>query len=178
MNQQLPRFRYHLDPLTSGAIINSNKVCQCCNMNRGFIYDGPTYAIQDLSQAFCPWCIADGSAARKFDAVFVDDRSLVRAQLAPEIISEVTTRTPGCRSWQTDEWLSHCGDAAAFCGDASLEEVAHMKPSEQSRFLLRYQLDQDEFGEMLESYTKGGDPGIYKFQCLHCGVALFGMDCT
>jgi uncharacterized protein CbrC (UPF0167 family) len=38
----------------------------------GYIYTGPVYAEQDLAEAFCPWCIADGLAAERFQAEFTD----------------------------------------------------------------------------------------------------------
>jgi uncharacterized protein CbrC (UPF0167 family) len=35
-----------------------------------------SYAIEELEDAFCPWCIADGSAAEQFDAEFVDPEAI------------------------------------------------------------------------------------------------------
>lgn len=178
MTEPLPQFQYHPDPVLTGMVAESNKPCVCCMRNRGFIYRGPAYATGDYEDSFCPWCIADGSAAQKFDVSFVDDHPLRQAKVSEQVVVTLTTRTPGYRSWQTDEWLCHCGDAAAYCGDASVEEVASMSPKEKSRFLKRYVLDEEEWEEIRPDYRQGGDPGIYRFQCLHCGQVLFGMDCT
>ena len=30
------------------------------------------YAVDELDEAFCPWCIANGTAAEKFEAEFTD----------------------------------------------------------------------------------------------------------
>ena len=74
MPDRLPTFRYHPEPLTSGSIVSSDLTCQCCGRARGYIYTGPVYAEEELNEALCPWCIADGSAAGRFQANFVDWR--------------------------------------------------------------------------------------------------------
>src|SRR6266480_2367057 len=66
----LPEFRYHPDPRATGVIVASEARCVACSRTRGFIYTGPVYAEQEFIDAFCPWCIADGTAARRFDAEF------------------------------------------------------------------------------------------------------------
>src|SRR5580698_1256897 len=43
MSEKLPSFRYHPDPLATGAVKPSDVVCSCCQRNRGFIYTGPVY---------------------------------------------------------------------------------------------------------------------------------------
>src|SRR5215212_4957530 len=90
----LPTFRYHPDPLATGAIQPSEEECICCGEARGFIYTGPIYAEEDLDDSFCPWCIADGSAAEKFDATFTDLDALCFAKLPREVTEEVANRTP------------------------------------------------------------------------------------
>lgn len=177
MNEEFPHFRYHPNPILTGMVVESSKVCVCCSQYRGFIYIGPVYARGDHEESLCPWCIADGSAAQKLDASFADDRPLQQAKVSDAVVKTVSRQTPGYISWQTDEWLSHCDDAAAYCGDASAQDVASMLPSEKFRFLAKYKLDEDEWEEIRPSYSAGGDPGIYKFQCIHCGEVLFGMDC-
>lgn len=70
VSMDLPKFRYHLNPLKTGSIIKSDKECESCDKVRGFIYTGSVYSIHSVDD-ICPWCIADGSAAEKFDASFV-----------------------------------------------------------------------------------------------------------
>lgn len=55
---QLPSFKYHLDPLSTGSITESESICECCEESRGYIYTGPVYAEVELVDAICPWCIA------------------------------------------------------------------------------------------------------------------------
>ena len=86
----LPAFRYHPDPIRSGSIVESGEVCRCCRQNRGYMYAGPVYAEEDLDDAICPWCIADGSAHTMFDASFVDTEAF--SEGAPESAMEEISR--------------------------------------------------------------------------------------
>ena len=65
MSEQLPRFRYHPNPLATGAVKASDAICVCCGLSHGHIYGGPVYAVTVLDDSLCPWCIADGSASAK-----------------------------------------------------------------------------------------------------------------
>ena len=90
---------------------------------RGYIYTASVYAPGWYRDCICPWCIADGSAAEKFEAMFSDDHPLAQAGVPDAVIEEVTRRTPGFNSWQQEEWLSCCGDACEFHGDAPRSEL-------------------------------------------------------
>jgi uncharacterized protein CbrC (UPF0167 family) len=57
---KLPEFKYHIDPIGNNVIEESDKECVCCGEKRGYIYTGPVYAIDDLNEQICPWCIASG----------------------------------------------------------------------------------------------------------------------
>jgi uncharacterized protein CbrC (UPF0167 family) len=83
---ELPKFKYHPDPVATGAIKPSEEVCECCNRARGYVYTSTIYA-EDEIQFICPWCIADGSAAQKFDGMFSDDYPLKEAGVNEEVIS-------------------------------------------------------------------------------------------
>jgi uncharacterized protein len=123
MSEPLPYFRYHPDPIRTGAIVANDKVCMCYDRVRGFIYVDPVYSTNDLDESLCPWCIADGSEATKLDASFADSYPLQRAGIPKEVIEEVNLRTPGYVSWQQEHWLSHCNDACEFHGDAPVADV-------------------------------------------------------
>lgn len=107
----LPVFKYHPNPLATGSVVESNTMCICCGESRGYIYTSSVYAAKELHHKICPWCIADGSAAKKFSATFVDSHPLYQAGIEESIILEVTTKTPGYDTWQQEIWLSHCSDA-------------------------------------------------------------------
>lgn len=102
MSESLPYFRYHPDPLRTGAIAPSDKACICCGRNRGYIYVGPVYSSNNLTESLCPWCIADGKAATQLDASFADSYPLFQAAIREEVIEEVSLRTPGYISWQQE----------------------------------------------------------------------------
>jgi len=178
MNEDLPYFAYHPDPLKTGAFVARQIECVCCAVQRPFAYIGPIYtARDDVDGRVCPWCIKSGLAARKLDALFMDDSVLVRAAIPQAIVEEVSIRTPGFVSWQGQTWEHHCNDAAAFLGDATPEDLASMTESELSPLLKSCRLDQDEWQEIAAEYTTGGDPSVYKFQCRQCKRRLFALDC-
>jgi len=97
----LPVFRYHPDPIASGSVVASDAQCACCGARRGFIYTGPVYCEDDLDEALCPWCIADGSAHAKFDASFADANGFSE-KVAPAVVDEIVHRTPGFNAWQQE----------------------------------------------------------------------------
>ena len=63
---ELPKFKYHPNPLATGAIAESNEVCECCEEAPGYIYKASFYSTEEV-ESICPWCIADGSAAEKYE---------------------------------------------------------------------------------------------------------------
>ena len=82
----LPTFRYHPDPIATGSVKVSDAVCRCCEQTRGYIYAASVYARDSRRDSICPWCIADGSAARKLEAMFSDDDPLAQAGVPDEVI--------------------------------------------------------------------------------------------
>ena len=100
---ELPRFKYHPDPVATGSVVESDQSCLSCGRSRGYIYQGPVYAESDLANAICPWCIADGSAHEKYDAEFVDAAGVGDygswEPVSSSIREEVSFRTPGFNGW-------------------------------------------------------------------------------
>lgn len=175
---KIPNFKYHPDPIASGVIEKSDKICRCCNAARGYIYTGPVYAIDDLDESLCPWCIASGDAAEKFGASFADAHPLAKEGIAKEIIEEITHRTPGYVSWQQEWWLSHCNDACEFLGDASEEDIAKASADTKRQWMAEYDFGEKEWEDITRGYKPKGDPAFYKFRCCHCGLVLLGWDCS
>jgi uncharacterized protein CbrC (UPF0167 family) len=173
---KLPEFRYHPDPLATGNVKPSKAVCRCCDQTREYIYAGPVYAIEDLDDEICPWCIADGSAAEKFDATFADGHPLAEAGLSDDIIEEVTRRTPGYTSWQQEVWLACCNDACEFHGDAPSVEVRALDGDDLDELLRALEWSPTDWPDVARGYEPGGDPAIYKFICRHCGRHHYGLD--
>jgi len=106
MTTALPVFVYHPFPLQTGAVKPSTDACACCGQPRGFVYTASVYGSSELRGKLCPWCIADGSAASKFELYFSDDHPLLKSGVPKEIVDEVTRRTPGYISWQQEECMS------------------------------------------------------------------------
>lgn len=170
---QLPYFRYHPDPIATGAIKESTANCNCCGQSRGYVYTSSFYCPEKID-SLCPWCIADGSAADKFDGLFCDDSPL--ADLDEKIILEVSRRTPGFDSWQQEVWLTCCNDACEFHGDLPKEEEAQMS---FDQFKLAFQdnrLTEAHFEDFKKHYSVGGSTAVYKWRCLHCGKIQYYAD--
>jgi uncharacterized protein len=175
MAEQLPSFRYHMDPIRTGSIEASNVACLSCKQARGYLYVGPAYSTHEIGELICPWCIADGSAAAKFDATFVDSWPLAKASVPRSIIEEVTKRTPGYNSWQQDEWLSHCNDACVFHGRASPVDVKSASPETVDAWKARYEKSHDDWQWVLDR-ANSRDSVLYKFICDHCQLMLLSWD--
>ena len=163
----LPAFRYHPDPVATGSFAASPGTCPWCGRDRTYVYTGPVYAYEEPDPPPCPSCIADGSFAARFDAEFTDPDAL--RGLESPIIDEVTRRTPGYSGWQQEQWLTHCGDAAAFLGPVGYAELqAHPQALEALRL--------DMGDEDVEALSRTGSPTGYLFRCRQCGVELANWD--
>ena len=171
----LPEFRYHPDPVATGMIVTTDKPCQACGQCRGFAYARPMYSRLEV-ETVCPWCIADGSAARMFDGSFVDDHSLSQAGLRSEIIEEVCLRTPGYISWQGDEWQACCGDACEFHGDETREYLQSLTQDEIAAIAERISFPFDVLMDIIPTYQAGGSPAFYRFRCRHCSAIRHHAD--
>src|SRR5262245_31850617 len=103
----LPVFKYHPDPLSSGSIKESKELCRCCGEERGCIYIRSVYAQENLDESICPWCIAEGRAHDRFDAVFIDE-AILPDELPEAVMEELAERTPGYTTWQSERWFACC----------------------------------------------------------------------
>lgn len=172
----LPKFRYHPNPVATGAIVATDDECECCGLCRGYKYSSGIYCENDV-ETVCPWCIADGSLAAKFGASLVDDHPLRGAGLSSDIVEEVTTRTPGYVSWQQDAWMSCCKDACEFHGDAPHAELQALDDAGLRQLASDSGFSVETLRDILPSYEPGGSPAFYKFVCRHCRRARFNGDC-
>jgi uncharacterized protein CbrC (UPF0167 family) len=169
--EPLPTFKYHPDPIRSGSIEQSTTECQCCGRARGYIYTGPTYAVDDLDNCLCPWCIAGGLAHKKFDAMFVDD-SIFPDDIPSNVLKEVTLRTPGYSSWQSEVWPTCCNDVTAFLAPVGITEIRADYPDleyDVTKFIVdELKIYNNEALTMLKALNRDSGPTAYIFQCLHC----------
>ena len=175
----LPQFRYHPDPLRTGSIIVSQQPCRRCEQARGYVYTGPVYSEHDLDDAICPWCIADGSAATLFDALFIDEEAL--STDAPErVYEELCRRTPGYNSWQAESWPVCCDDATALVNSAGITELRRDFPGWEGALLNYIVYEMQISGRaalnLMESLDRDAGPTAYLFECLHCRRQHFHVD--
>src|SRR5579883_2785117 len=174
----LPNFRYHPNPIATGSVKPSSSICRCCGQARGYIYTSSVYASDSLQDSICPWCIADGSAADKFDALFSDPDPLAGAGVPDEVIDEVTRHTPGYNSWQQEIWLSCCQDACEFHGDATRDELLALQGEALTRTLVAWRWRDQNWKQFVQHYQPGGNPAVYKFVCHHCRKPGYALDFT
>ena len=173
MTQPLPVFRYHPNPIATGSVVPSASTCRSCGQARGFIYTGPVYAEEELSDTLCPWCIGDGSAAEKFGAQFTDSAGVGGYgdwdAVPSSVITEVSRRTPGFSGWQQERWWTHCGDAAEFLGPAGRTELEERWADALSNLRAVSGYDDDEWKDYLAALDRASSPTAYVFRCRHCG---------
>jgi uncharacterized protein CbrC (UPF0167 family) len=167
----LPSFRYHPDPLATGSVVSSEARCAACGDARGYVYGGPVYAEEDLSDALCPWCVADGSAHRRFDATFVDSEAFSE-ESPPEVTQVICERTPGFFSWQGERWLSCCGEPAAFLGAFGIVRIRAEYPRLEGPLMMyivhELAVSGGEARRVLEALEEESAPTAFLFRCLHC----------
>jgi uncharacterized protein CbrC (UPF0167 family) len=170
----LPHFKYNPNAEKLGIIKREKTSCPVCKQTRDFVYEGPFYSTGAV-EGICPWCIKDGSAAKKYNGEFQDAASCDEVD-KPEYVEELTTRTPGYSGWQQERWLSHCGDFCAFKDYVGWKEVKDLKEEladDLNQIRSDYGLTQTE----LENYlVKNGSMQGYLFQCLHCGKHRLTVD--
>lgn len=176
MPEEFPSFRYRPFAMEDGTFVQSSEPCSGCGRDRGWRYDLAIYSVHDDLRA-CPWCIADGSFARKFDATFLEDNSLQRAGLPSDVMNEMLTRTPGYSCWQYEDWIACCGDACEFHGDAPVKELQALDDAGLQRLASASGFPLDVLREQLPDYEPRGSPAFYKFVCRHCGAVHYNGDC-
>jgi len=176
---KLPPFKYHPDPLATGSVLKSDKECRCCSKKTGYIYAGPVYAEEELAQAFCPWCISNGTAAEKFDATFTDEAVIGDGEVAvsTETEDEVSRRTPGFSGWQQERWLGCCDDAAAFLGPVGKKELQKLGTKAVTAVQEECGLEDEEWKSYFAALNRDDGPTAYVFRCLHCGDFKAYSDC-
>jgi len=184
--KNLPKFKYHPNPIETGAFkTDESKICDCCEQEADIYYDGHFYSIKNV-EYLCPDCIASGKAADKFDGEFQDylsiegispDPAVPSAFDNPEAIDEVTKRTPGYSGWQQEVWLTCCGDLCAFMGYVGWPEVERMGLADEISKDMAEEFGTDAV-ETAKKYCRNGSSlQGYLFRCLHCKKHRLHADC-
>ena len=166
-------FKYHPDPLKTGAFLNDKTVvCDCCGRETDVYYKSPFYSREKVNY-LCPECIASGKAAEKFNGEFQDSESVDKID-NEEALDELTLRTPGYHGWQQEYWLSCCNDFCAFLGYPNWDDIEEMGIAEEIENTYRDDVCMLDFDTAKEQLMRG-EQG-YLFRCLHCGKHYLYID--
>lgn len=164
----LPKFKYHPNFYKTQMAVFGEGECACCHKKTN-AYIESMYAVEDVD-CICLNCVADGSAADKFDGSFIQDADKVDN---PEAVDELFHRTPGYFSWQGENWKACCNDYCAYMSDA--DEAGFNSPSFQQQLFDGNIICETDMTpqELIKngSYIRG-----YLFQCLHCRKKYLRID--
>jgi hypothetical protein len=171
---KLPEFKFHPDPIGTGSIEESATECVCCGKARGYIYVGPVFSEEECDDSLCPWCIADGSAHEKLDAVFQDADGIGGYgewdEPSAQAVEEITCRTPGYIALQEAQWWTHCGEAAQYIGAAGHDELAAAGPHAiEAVRRSAGSVSAADWEGIYRALEREGSPTAYLFKCSTCG---------
>jgi uncharacterized protein CbrC (UPF0167 family) len=173
--EPLPAFRYYRDPGADETIEESPVECSACGRARGFVVTSTAYGVDVPDEAqFCPWCVADGSAHRRYGVTFNE----VEAGASQEATDEVAQRTPGILTWQDWDWPTHCGDVGVYLGQPTGDELRANREAYDALLadIRRFEWGRDE--DFVHDFVDGlgGGHVAYLFECPRCRKQLVRWD--
>jgi len=118
MEESLPVFKYHPDPITTRSIVKKNGICPLCKRQREYFYIGRYKLYKGPQNEYfqiCPWCLSEGKAEEVAHCNFSSECSF-DGNVSSKSAEEVAFRTPGFSTWQEKIWLTHCNEPCAFIG--------------------------------------------------------------
>lgn len=177
VQMDLPKFIYYPDPIKNGSIAASDEICECCSQSRGYISDLGMYCRENVEK-ICPWCIASGAAAEKFDGTFneLDWNYLKSHKVLNSVQDEITKRTPGFGSIQEQWWAFHCNDGCEFHGRATSGDFREISEQEAERICKDSFFTPEIIEEIKQNENTSDETIFFKFVCRHCGEVIFNMD--
>jgi uncharacterized protein CbrC (UPF0167 family) len=98
-------------------------------------------------------------------------------QVSKEIIEEVSFRTPGFSSWQSEYWFTHFNDAAGFQGAVGYKELMALGREAVDAIRTTSGVPDEDWESYFHALDKEGSPTAYLFHCLHCGKYGGYSDC-
>jgi len=171
---ELPTFKFHPNPLETGNAIEKQFICVCCQKEKNYAYTGPIFSADESvdeimeDNTLCLDCIADGTAANKWDAEFNDcDYNVEEICSNAEALSELMTRTPGYNSFQSPIWVFHCNEPCEFHGEFTKNELMQLcetieYPDDENDY------DPEHLKNILKDYEPGSSHTFFKFVCIKC----------
>lgn len=178
---ELPKFKYSPNAYDLDLFETIEGTCSACNEQRQLKYTSSFYSVEEPDY-ICPWCIANGKAAEKYDGEFNDYCGIEGVSPDPgngapgikkELLHEITNKTPSYTSWQQEAWLCHCDEPCAFLGYADTKTIEPI--------LAELEDDIENNGydpEFIRKHLSKDESLVgYLFQCLHCGQHRLHVDC-
>lgn len=162
----VPKFKYHPNPLKTGSIVSKKIDCSSCGKKSNYSYEGPFYS-QDTLSGICPYCIASGFAAKKYNGEFT---TTYQCEVNNDVKKdELLHKTPGFNSAQEGHWLSHCDDFCEFLGEVSWNEIVRLGIEKEIEEDYKENYPEEfDFQDVKHSLEIGGCIAGYLFRCLHC----------
>lgn len=169
--KSLPKFKYHPNLYANGMVTFANGICQCCEKEVK-AYIETMYCKEDID-CICLHCVADGSAAKKFEGSFIQDAEEINN---PEAIEELYSRTPGYYSWQGEYWLACCDDYCEFVGDVGTKELIEMGIADEVFDEYVKKSNYEDIDWVKDRLLARGDVAGYLFKCKKCGKYHLHVD--
>jgi uncharacterized protein CbrC (UPF0167 family) len=184
MTKELPQFKYYPTACAPGGtdvVAKQTVDCAVCGEECDYVYMGPVYAEEDdLEESICPWCVANGSAHKEWDAEFNPIADTAPDTVPPAIVEEIAYRTPGVIAWQEGQWFFHCGDGAVYLGPVGISELKQYGPDAVEAIrdeASTAQVDEESLDDWMNNLSSTNAPTAYLFQCLHCKAFGGFSDC-
>lgn len=181
--KNLPHFTYSPNAYDLDLFEKTEGRCSVCEEERSLKYKSSFYSI-DKPDYICPWCIANGKAAEKYNGSFNDylgiegvspDPNDPPPNIPEELLLAITDKTPSYLSCQQEQWLTHCQQPCAFIGYADTETIQPLLDE------LKEDIEQNigiEPKFIKENLSKDGHLIGYLFRCLKCNQHRLHADCT
>lgn len=172
----LPDFPYFADPLADGCFEARPTLCEVCGQQREWAYVRGIYA-EDEPESLCPWCVADGRAAAKFDGTFQDVDFSDTA--SAESVSAVLTRTPRIAMWNPIHWPDHCGECCTYLGTLTPSEqpgIASQESIRREAAEIARSISQTWTADDALDCAEQGTLTLHLFQCRTCQTYALSPD--
>ena len=201
MASRSTHFDYHPDPVKTGAFQTGTPVtCSCCGQQTGVWYTSPFFSVSDDLQnldenyqsvraELCPECIHNGSASKKYNALF--QLPILCEEIGDkDKLKKLCSHTPSYLSWGYERWLAHCDDYCAYLGRVGWPDIVHLGIEKEIEEDIKEDTGEDRLqaGEFdIACLKENLSSDVYApekvapllghlFQCLHCGRHRLWVD--
>ncbi|MDB6095964.1 MAG: hypothetical protein JWM09_242 [Francisellaceae bacterium] len=176
LNETFPSFKYFRFPLEEGVVAPSEEICMICNHPRGYIYTEEIYDDNNYVKEICPWCIANGKAAKFFKGEFNLDKN---PNVNKKNITILSKKTPSLPSWQFHQWPTCCEDYCCYLFRVDFEKTLNLPLLAKEAIYEYYKglgFDEKKTNEEIQSLNRKEGPIGYLFECLNCSKPIYFDD--